>query len=103
MRCRGAKFLSSTCADSTAVYSWSSRANSGTCFNGSGLQDIGDLFRWNWMCSPSSQRLNRAQQATIAPLVNLMNGAASRSIRQGLEKAGAPERAESVLLRYWMI
>src|SRR5260370_13789067 len=103
MRGRGAKFLSSTCAASTAVSSWSSRANSGTGFNASGLQDMGHLFRWNWIASPSFQRLNPAQQATTAPLVNPMNGAASRSIRQGLEKAGAPELGQSVLIRYWMI
>src|SRR6266849_4006904 len=38
MRCRGAKFFSSTCAASTAVSSSSSSAKSGTCFKTSGLQ-----------------------------------------------------------------
>src|SRR5690349_16711884 len=43
MRCRGANVFSSTCPASTAVSSSSSSANSGTCFNASGLHDIGHL------------------------------------------------------------
>src|SRR6266436_2419082 len=49
MRCRGEKFFSSTCPASTAVSSSSSSANSGTCFNTSGLQDIGHLSA-EWDC-----------------------------------------------------
>src|SRR5207302_4749933 len=82
MRCRGAKFLSSTCAANTAVSSSSSKANSGTCFSTSGLQPIGHLFCKNWIGPQSSNRLIRAQQSTTAPIVNPMNGMASSRIRQ---------------------
>src|SRR5712664_3590854 len=92
MRCRGAKFLSSTCAASTAVSSASSSANSGTCFNTSGLQDIGHLFCGNWNGSQSFKRLIRAQLATAAPIVNPMQVAASTSIREKWEKRGAETR-----------
>src|SRR6266550_8173038 len=78
MRCRAAKFLSSTCPANTAVSSSSSSANSGTCFNTSGLQAIGHLFHANWIGSQSPKGLDSAQQATAALIVNLMKGAASK-------------------------
>src|SRR6267154_551477 len=43
MRWRGANFFSSTCPASTAVSSSSSSANSGTCFNASGLHAMSHL------------------------------------------------------------
>src|SRR5712671_4650034 len=45
MRWRGANFFSSTCPASTAVSSSSSNANSGTCFNASGLHAMSHLSR----------------------------------------------------------
>src|SRR5437773_9902044 len=78
MRCRAAKFLSSTCPANTAVSSSSSSANSGTCFNTSGLQAIGHLFHANWIGSQSPKGLDSAQQATATLIVNLTKGAASK-------------------------
>src|SRR5438552_5523154 len=95
MRCRAAKFLSCTCPANTAVSSSSSSANSGTCFNTSGLQAIGHLFHANWIGSQSPKGLDSAQQATAALIVNMMKGAASRSIRQSWEMMGAAKTQQA--------
>src|ERR1700683_2859515 len=44
MRWRGQNFLSSTWLDKTAISSWSSSANNGTCFRISGSEAISHLL-----------------------------------------------------------
>src|SRR2546421_5671084 len=79
-----------------------SSANSGTCFNTSGLQAIGHLFHANWIGSQSPKGLISAQQTTAALIVNLMKGAGSRSIRQSWEVIGAAKRSKPQRILHWI-
>jgi hypothetical protein len=57
---------------------------------------MGHLFCGNWNGLQPYQGLHQAQQTITAPIVNPMQGAASRSNRKKLWEIVAPKRSSTV-------